>query len=202
MTATHATGILEGHTPPIPQPYRDRWRVGVRLDLGAARLTGCVQGGQVDRRAGASVELTLKLASERGVVVSSEVDVTELPSTPSPSSSSQRSMVMRTPGSSSSRTMEVASFCGGPWRLFGCGDGSSSLSSITSIAPQGLPRIRLSSYPTIIGTNSADYTMYPVALGSTHACMYVHMYTVHIDKTILCMPDPSDPCPNYSREAG
>ena len=74
MTATHATGILEGHTPPIPQPYRDRWRVGVRLDLGAARLTGCVQGGQVDRRAGASVELTLKLASERGVVVSSEVD--------------------------------------------------------------------------------------------------------------------------------
>ena len=46
------------------------------------------------------------------------------------------------------------------------------------------------------------YTMYPVALGSTHACMYVHMYTVHIDKTILCMPDPSDPCPNYSREAG
>ena len=37
---------------------------------------------------------------------------------------------------------------------------------------------------------SAYYTMYPVALGSTHACMYVHMYTVHIDKTILCMPDP------------
>lgn len=54
--------------------HRDRWRVGVRFDLGAARLTGCVQGGQVDRCAGASVELTLKLADERGVVVSSEVD--------------------------------------------------------------------------------------------------------------------------------